>query len=75
MRRPVGAKREVLMAVMSTIVAALGAIDLVGQPARTVHIIMIFAGGLGAGIALARAIERTRAERREKAAASGPGSV
>ena len=70
MRRQPGARRELLIAVISTFGAAVSAIDLVGHPARTVHILTIFAGGLAAGISLARAIERIRAARRARESTS-----
>ena len=41
--------------------------DLIGHPARTVHVLTIFAGGVGAGMGLARALDRWRAERAARA--------
>lgn len=64
MRRQMSARRELLVAVLSLAVAAMGAVQQIGHPARTVHVLTIFAGGLGAGAALARAIDRIRGNRR-----------
>ena len=57
------------VAVLSLLTAGASAYDLIGQPARTVHVLGLFAGGVGAGAALARARDRTRAARTP----SGPG--
>lgn len=59
-------KREILAGLLSVSVGLFGAIDLVGHPARTVHVLTIFAGGLGAGVSLGRALDRFRAQRRMK---------
>jgi len=64
MRRERSLKRETLVAVLSIAVSLIGAIDLLGHPARMVHILTIFAGGLAAGVALERLRARIRAERR-----------
>ena len=61
-------KRELLGALLSLVVSLIGAVDLIGHPARLVHVLTIFAGGLGAGVTLGRALDRFRAERRSKAA-------
>jgi hypothetical protein len=63
MSRPRSARRELIAAVVSTLVAVVGAVDLIGHPARTVHVLTIFVGGFSAGIAFALAIDRWRAER------------
>jgi hypothetical protein len=72
MGRRKSAKRELLRALVSTAIGVIGAADLIGHPARTVHVVTIFAGGLSAGISLARAIDRIRAERREARAVAPP---
>lgn len=61
-------KREILAGLLSVSVGLFGAIDLVGHPARTVHVLTIFAGGLGAGVSLGRALDRFRAQRRTQSA-------
>jgi hypothetical protein len=66
MSRQRSVKRELLAALLSVAVSFVGAVDLLGHPARTVHILTIFAGGLGAGVTLGRAIDRLRAERQAK---------
>jgi len=63
MARERSVRRELLTTVISVAVSLFGAIDLIGHPARTVHVLTIFAGGLGAGVGLARLIDRWRAER------------
>lgn len=68
-KRERSVKRELLGAVISLAVALFGAIDLIGHPARLVHVLTIFAGGLGAGVTLGRALDRFRVERRARAAA------
>jgi len=60
MRRPRSATRELIAAVISGLVAVLGAVDLIGHPAR---------GGFTSGIAFGRAVDRRRAERRVTASA------
>lgn len=65
-------KRELFGAILSTAVSLFGAVDLIGHPARTVHVLTIFVGGLGAGIGIARVIDRWRAERRERATSVVP---
>jgi len=59
-------------AVLATAIGVIGAVDLIGHPARTVHVLTIFFGGLGAGIALARALDRLRAERAARRASVPP---
>lgn len=61
--RQVSAKRELLIAIVSMAIALVSALDLLGHPARTVHILTIFAGGVAAGVSLGRAIDRIRARR------------
>lgn len=68
MKREPSVKRELLGAALSVAVSLIGALDLLGHPARLVHVLTIFAGGLGAGVALGRAIDRARADRRASAA-------
>jgi hypothetical protein len=63
MPRPRTARRELISAFLSTAIGVFGALDLIGHPARMVHVLTIFAGGLGAGVSIARAIDRLRAER------------
>jgi hypothetical protein len=60
MARVRSARRELLIAALSTAIALIGAIDLIGHPARTVHVLTIFVGGLAAGISLGRALDRLR---------------
>ncbi|PYP75742.1 MAG: hypothetical protein DMD35_20905 [Gemmatimonadetes bacterium] len=69
MRRPRSATRELIAAVISGLVAVLGAVDLIGHPARTVHVLTIFVGGFSSGIAFGRAVDRRRAERQVTASA------
>ena len=69
MPRQRSVRRELLAAGLSTLVALVGAIDLIGHPARTVHVLTIFVGGLGAGLALGRVLQRLRGEREAGAAA------
>jgi hypothetical protein len=66
MARERSVKRELVIAVLSIAIGIVGAIDLIGHPARTVHVLTIFAGGMGAGMSIARAIDRLRAQRRSK---------
>ena len=63
MKRTRSLKRELIATLLSIGVSLIGAMDLIGHPARTVHILTIFAGGLGAGIGLGRLIDRWRRER------------
>lgn len=64
MTRQRSVRRELLLSLVSVAVSLIGAVDLIGHPARTVHVLTIFAGGLGAGVALGRVLDRMRAERR-----------
>lgn len=64
MSRERSMRRELLAAAISVAVSLFSALDLIGHPARTVHVLTIFAGGVGAGVALARALDRWRAEQR-----------
>jgi hypothetical protein len=64
MARPRSTKRELFAAVVSIVIGIVGAVDLIGHPARLVHVLTIFAGGFGAGAGLSRALDRLRAERR-----------
>jgi hypothetical protein len=59
-------KRELIATLLSIAISIIGAVDLIGHPARMVHILTIFAGGLGAGVGLGRAIDRYRAERKAR---------
>jgi len=72
MARERSVRRELLTTVISVAVSLFGAIDLIGHPARTVHVLTIFAGGLGAGVGLARLIDRWRAGRAERVVDAGP---
>ena len=63
-------RRTLLAAALSVAVSLVSALDLIGHPARTVHVLTIFAGGVGAGVALTRALDRWRAERRAGAQTS-----
>lgn len=63
-RRARSAGRELLVALLGVVVGILGGVDLIGHPARLVHVLTIFAGGMAAGVALGRALDRLRAERR-----------
>jgi hypothetical protein len=63
MPRQRSVRRELAAAALSTFVALVGAIDLVGHPARTVHVLTIFVGGLAAGLALGRGLQRRRDDR------------
>jgi hypothetical protein len=65
MARVRSARRELIIAALSTAIALIGAIDLIGHPARTVHVLTIFLGGLAAGISLGRAIDRLRGRKAE----------
>ncbi len=64
MSRERSVRRELLAAALSVAVSLVSALDLIGHPARTVHVLTIFAGGLGAGVALARVLDRWRLEHR-----------
>jgi hypothetical protein len=64
MGRPRSTKRELLAAAVSLVIGIIGAVDLIGHPARLVHVLTIFAGGFGAGVGLSRALDRLRSERR-----------
>jgi hypothetical protein len=68
-------KRELIAALLSIAVSLIGAIDLIGHPARMVHILTIFAGGVGAGVTLGRLVDRLRAERRARALTPGERSA
>jgi len=72
MGRPKSVRRELLVAVLASGIGIIGAVDLVGRPARTVQVLTIFFGGLGAGVALARAIDSVRAERAARRASVPP---
>jgi hypothetical protein len=63
---------EILGAVLSTVVALVSGLDAIGHVVRTVHLLTIFAGGLGAGVGIAQAVARVRAERRAREA--GPSA-
>ena len=67
MSRERSLRRELLAAAISVAVSLFSALDVIGHPARTVHVLTIFAGGLGAGVALGRALDRWRAEHRASA--------
>jgi len=69
MKRRPNLKRELVGALLSIAISLIGALDLIGHPARTVHILTIFAGGVGAGVSLGRTVERIRTERRARASA------
>lgn len=56
-------KRELIATLLSIAISIIGAIDLLGHPLRMVHILTIFAGGLGAGVGLGRLLDGVRAER------------
>lgn len=56
-------KRELIATLLSVAISILGAVDLIGHPLRMVHILTIFAGGLGAGVGLSRLLDRVRRER------------
>ena len=56
-------KRELIATLLSVAISIFGAVDLTGHPLRMVHILTIFAGGLGAGVGLSRLLDRLRAER------------
>ena len=62
-------KRELFVALISIGLSMASAFSLIGHPARAVHILTIFAGGVGAGVSLGRTVERMRAERRARASA------
>jgi hypothetical protein len=70
MKRERSVRRELLGAVLSLAVSFIGAVDLIGHPARMLHVLTIFAGGLGAGVTLGRALDRFRSERRPRAPAA-----
>lgn len=72
MKRQRSLKRELLAALLSTAASLVGALDLIGHPARTVHVLTIFLGGLGAGVALGRIRDRLRTERRATTAPPVP---
>jgi hypothetical protein len=67
MKRQPSVKRELVVAVLSIGISLASALTLMGHSARLVHILTIFAGGVGAGVSLGRAVERLRAERRASA--------
>jgi hypothetical protein len=67
MKREPSLKRELFVALVSIGASMASAFSLIGHPARTVHILTIFAGGVGAGVSLGRTVERMRAERRARA--------
>jgi hypothetical protein len=56
--------REVLAFLLSTTVAVVSAMQMVGQTVRAVHVLSIFAGGIGVGASLASLKHRLR-ERRD----------
>lgn len=62
-------KRELIATLLSTAISVFGALDLLGHPLRTVHILTIFAGGVGAGVGLGRLLDRIRSERDARAKA------
>ena len=61
-------KHELIATLLSITVSIIGAIDLLGHPLRMVHILTIFAGGLGAGVGLGRLVDRVRSERYTRSA-------
>lgn len=65
-------KRELITTLLSIAISIIGAIDLLGHPLRMVHILTIFAGGLGAGVGLGRLIDRFRSEREARAVPDVP---
>jgi hypothetical protein len=69
MRRPRGTRREILGCVLSLVVAAGGASEIVGRPARTVDVLTVFAGGVGVGSSVALAVARWRAKRQTQVTA------
>ena len=56
-------RRELLQIAFATIIAIATAMDLVGKQAHLVHVLLLVAMGLGAGISLGRIIERRRLEK------------
>jgi hypothetical protein len=64
MRRSQGRVREVFAVVLSMVVAAVSAGDLVGRPARAVDVLGVFVGGAGAGVA--RMFSRRRAAKADQ---------
>ncbi len=68
MTRDRSVTRELVAVVVSMAVSLVGAVELIGHPARLVHVLTIFAGGVGAGVGFGRALDRIRAERRARAA-------
>jgi hypothetical protein len=62
-RRQRSARTDLLIALLSTLGAAISAYDMIGTTVRTVHVLTIFAGGLAAGISIGSARARMRAER------------
>jgi hypothetical protein len=68
--------KSLFAALVSLGLAAYGAANLIGHPARAVHVLSVFAGGLGAGAGLARALTTWRASARDAIiAAVSPSSV
>jgi hypothetical protein len=66
MRRPQAKAREILAVVLSVVVAAVSASDVIGRPARAVDILGVFAGGAGVGAGVARLLGRRRAATAEQ---------
>ena len=66
-------KRELIATLLSIAISIFGAVDLLGHPLRMVHILTIFAGGLGAGVGLGRLLDRVRAERDARAGSAATG--
>jgi hypothetical protein len=52
--------RELFVILLSAFIVIVSAVDMLGEKARMVNIVAIVAGGIGAGIALGRIVERLR---------------
>ncbi len=63
MKKDHSLKRDVVQIVLSVFVTALTGVQRIGQPLRTVHLIILIAGGIAAGVAVGRLVERKRVER------------
>jgi hypothetical protein len=59
-------RREVLVFVVSTGLALFSAFQMIGHTVRAVHVLSIFAGGLGVGASLANLRRRLRERSAER---------
>jgi hypothetical protein len=57
---------DLLSTVLSAVIALVAAFDTIGQPARLVHVLTIFFGGVGAGAGIVNVVVRRRLARAEQ---------